>query len=167
MRKLKSAGVILSKSRKNSMKYLQNNWTFSSVSLGIASSFSLWFRNKYFYNFKLGRRTAQMKTAMAYILFELDPKITNTVIDVKTQYKKLILKYHPDKNGNSQFSTSAFKIITSARDVILLDIERRKANIYTDIIQFGKELVDFDKLNFDELAARFEELRIKYVGDLP
>jgi curved DNA-binding protein CbpA len=45
--------------------------------------------------------------------------------DIKKAYRKLSLKYHPDKNENDEFFTDRFREITEAYE-ILIDKDRRK-----------------------------------------
>lgn len=46
--------------------------------------------------------------------------------DIKKAYRKLSLKYHPDKNDNDEFFSDRFKEIQEAYEM-LMDAERRKS----------------------------------------
>lgn len=52
-------------------------------------------------------------------------KKTATAAEIKKQFKKLAIKYHPDKNPDDEESKKKFQEIASAYDV-LSDPERRK-----------------------------------------
>ena len=45
---------------------------------------------------------------------------------LKKQYRKLILKHHPDKNGNTQESNDKFKQIHEAYQFLKLEIHKLK-----------------------------------------
>ena len=54
----------------------------------------------------------------AYCIFNLDGKISINKTDLKKQYYKLALKYHPDKHQNSAESTAYFQKIGQAYDLL-------------------------------------------------
>ena len=51
--------------------------------------------------------------------------INATTIDIKKSYRKLAIKYHPDKNNNSKESEEIFKKISEAYEVLSNKEKRR------------------------------------------
>lgn len=58
-----------------------------------------------------------------YEILELTP--TATEADIRKAYKKLSLKWHPDKNNNSTEATNKFKQISEAYQVLSDEIRRQ------------------------------------------
>lgn len=58
-----------------------------------------------------------------YEILELSP--TATDVDIRKNYKKLSLKWHPDKNNNSTEATNKFKQISEAYQVLSDDTKRQ------------------------------------------
>ena len=52
-----------------------------------------------------------------YKILELDPSAT--VKQIKSKFRELVLKYHPDKHGDKQYAARKFKEIFEARRIIL------------------------------------------------
>ncbi|WP_313216807.1 DnaJ domain-containing protein, partial [Soonwooa sp.] len=46
--------------------------------------------------------------------------------DIKKAYRKLSMKYHPDKNDNDDFFELRFREVQEAYEV-LIDVDRRKS----------------------------------------
>ena len=69
----------------------------------------------------------------------LDVPTDATTDQIKKQYKKLALKWHPDKNGNSEDSQERFKKIAQAYSVLSDDSQRR---------QYDAELRDASRRGF-------------------
>jgi preprotein translocase subunit Sec63 len=71
----------------------------------------------------------------AYNALEIDANnksITNEYI--KKQYRKMALKYHPDKNGNTEESNERFKKINEAYNYLKnIYVEDVDADLDTDI----------------------------------
>jgi curved DNA-binding protein len=68
--------------------------------------------------------------------------------EIKKQYKKLILKYHPDKNPNDSSAESKFKDVTEAYEV-LSDPEKRSkydnlGSSWNNFSKSGRRAEDFD-----------------------
>ena len=70
-----------------------------------------------------------------YIILNIDNNSSD--IEIKTAYKKLALKYHPDRNTtNKELSTEKFKEIASAYE-ILSDKDKRQLYDYTGQINMN------------------------------
>jgi DnaJ homolog subfamily A member 5 len=69
-------------------------------------------------------RSAEYEMRCHYEVFELPRECSEE--DIKKQYKKLALRYHPDKNiGNEDEATQRFKEISTAYSVLSDPKERR------------------------------------------
>lgn len=60
-----------------------------------------------------------------YSILELDKKNQITKDDIKKNYKKLVIKYHPDKNPDKD-TTEQFKLIQVAYETLIDDDKRRQ-----------------------------------------
>ena len=75
--------------------------------------------------------------------------------DIKRAYRRLAMKYHPDKNPNNKEAESKFKQCAEAYEV-LSDTEKRR-----QYDQFGHEglrgmgMHDFSRMNFDDIFSMF------------
>jgi len=72
-----------------------------------------------------------------YELLEI-PK-TSTESDIKKKYRRLALKYHPDKNPDNAEAEEMFKKINKAHTVLS---DEKKRKIYDDYGSFGLYLAD-------------------------
>eukprot|EP00347_Sterkiella_histriomuscorum_P019111 403342909 len=80
----------------------------------------------------------------------LETEKSATVEQIKTQYRRLALRWHPDKNNNSEEATEKFKLISEAYSV-LSNPQRRK---HYD--KYGT--VDDDMSENDDFFAHFEDM---------
>lgn len=62
-----------------------------------------------------------------YEILEVPPNATQN--DIKRSFRNLALKYHPDKNGNSEDSKQKFMRIVEAYEVLSDDMARRNYDI--------------------------------------
>ena len=86
-----------------------------------------------------------------YELLELSPEASQE--QVKSQYRKLALKWHPDKNGNSPESTERFKLISEAYSVLSNPDRRRHYDKYGTVAD-----------DEESEAAFFEEFEQMFFG---
>jgi curved DNA-binding protein CbpA len=108
-----------------------------------------------------------MNYKYAFEVLEIDISIIGynnmTLKYLNKQYRKLALKYHPDKNGNTIDSNEKFKEINEAynylkrEEVIFTDrdeiiIDEKDSPIYFDILK--KFISTFFEGNYDEMLAK-------------
>lgn len=72
---------------------------------------------------RLSKEEEETKMVTYYEILELTP--TATEPDIRKAYKKLSLKWHPDKNNNSTEATNKFKQISEAYQVLSDDTRRQ------------------------------------------
>lgn len=70
---------------------------------------------------------------------------TATIDEIKKAYRKLSIKFHPDKNDNDAFFNDMFKIITEAYGV-LTDPTQRSYYDQTLSHQYNRDTLEFDSL---------------------
>jgi len=92
----------------------------------------------------------------------LDPTTEYTPQEIKKIYKKLALKYHPDKTGNNEQLTEEFKNITNAYTKLLnIDENPEEMNelqtfiseLFGEINQLFADNADFQFVNFMNLMS--------------
>ena len=73
-------------------------------------------------------------------LYELlDIPKASTDADIKKKYRKLALKYHPDKNPNNEEAEEMFKKINHANSILRLARHINNAQKYVSISNFSDE----------------------------
>jgi len=72
-----------------------------------------------------------------YLLLDIPKESTSQ--DIKKKYRKLALKYHPDKNPNNPEAEEMFKKINHAHSILS---DEKKKNIYDKHGSFGLYLAD-------------------------
>jgi len=88
-----------------------------------------------------------------YDILELDH--TCNMNDIKKSYRKLSLKWHPDRNNNSNESNEMFKLITNAYNELIT----QKNNTNHDLIKNNKSsIIDFDNIKYKDIFSIFENL---------
>jgi len=79
---------------------------------------------------------------------------------IKSQYRKLSLKYHPDKNQNSKNSEELFKLVNEAYSILSDAEKKRKYDA-----EIKQSIVNMYKIN-DALAKKKAESMLRYLfGD--
>ena len=71
----------------------------------------------------MDKKKKKQKGVDFYGLLQVSPEASQD--QIKSKYRRLALKWHPDKNGNSAESTERFKLISEAYSV-LSDPDRRR-----------------------------------------
>lgn len=84
-----------------------------------------------------------------YALLELEK--TATQEEVKSQYRKLALRWHPDKNGGSEEATERFKLVSEAYSVLSNPERRRHYDRYGTVAEDEAGEEDF----FSEFESMF------------
>lgn len=102
-----------------------------------------------------------VKDTQYYELLEI--KTTASELEIKKAYRKLAIKYHPDKNPDDEQAAETFKKISEAYQV-LSDTEKRAKYDQYGIQEGGAaEMVDPEKF-FDDIFGG--ESFVPYVGEL-
>lgn len=68
----------------------------------------------------------------------LGVEVNSTKDEIKTAYRKLSKKFHPDVNDNDKYFEDRFKDIQSAFEVLSDDLKREKYNIQYQSFHFGR-----------------------------
>lgn len=89
--------------------------------------------------------------------------------EIKKAYRKLSMKFHPDKNENDEYFSDMFKRITEAYDTLSDSTKRKKydssinsANSYTEEIQIDPLFFDAAMLFVSQQAASAAILQRKF-----
>lgn len=101
--------------------------------------------------------------------------------DLKRNYKKLVVKYHPDKSANEIAATPQFQILTACYKMLLKDFEMRQADKSYHELRAGSkqfweqnevDLSEFDntktsnsKFDLARFNKNFDENRMKNFMD--
>lgn len=93
----------------------------------------------------------------------LEVKTTATELEIKKSYRKLAIKYHPDKNPGNEQAAETFKKISEAYQVLSDKEKRLKYDQFGIQENGGAEMVDPEKF-FDDIFGG--ESFIPYVGEL-
>ncbi|QPG76791.1 hypothetical protein FOA43_004185 [Brettanomyces nanus] len=91
----------------------------------------------------------------------LEVKPTSTRLEIKKSYRKLAIKFHPDKNPNNEEAAEKFKEISEAYKVLSDDQSRQKYDQFG--LQEGQEMTDPEQF-FDQIFGG--EAFLDYIGEL-
>jgi len=123
-----------------------------------------------------------MNYLLAFELLEIDINKKEITLEyIKKKYHKQALKYHPDKNGNTEESNEKFKQINEAYDYLKREIEivyddtkeeSSNSSLYTDILRVflngildGKYNENFTKI-VNEFVLNYSSISIKLFDNL-
>jgi DnaJ-class molecular chaperone len=100
-----------------------------------------------------------------YQILQVNPSAT--ILEIKQSFRTLALKYHPDKNKNSESSKEKFMQIIEAYEVLSDKYSRKRydnVNSQDKIVQVGQERwapsADFHKV------YSYSEIKKRYTSDL-
>ncbi|MDP8942423.1 MAG: J domain-containing protein [Thermoproteota archaeon] len=90
-------------------------------------------------------------------------KKTATQAEIKQSFRKLALRYHPDKNKNSEESKKKFMQIVEAYEVLSDEISRKTYDNSSYYISYGSlhKREWFPSADFERIYS-YEEIRQKY-----
>lgn len=94
----------------------------------------------------------------AYLTLNLSQGATE--LEIKKSYRKLSLRYHPEKNNNSPANQSKWQEIQAAYELL---ISEQTINYQ---INFGVSEAEIEKFFHEELAATFASPELKNSLDL-
>jgi hypothetical protein len=121
-----------------------------------------------------------MNYLLAFEILEIDINKKDITIEyIKKKYHKQALKYHPDKNGNTQESNDKFKQINEAYDYLKREIEEihefekdekedTKSSLYVDILKvFLNGVIDGKYTQIvNEFILNYSSISLKMFDDL-
>lgn len=108
----------------------------------------------------------------SFEILDIDINYTELSLDfLKKQYRKMALKHHPDKNGNTKESTETFKKINEAYNYLKNELKNLKPEDFvTDVEEeINEQFVYFDVLkNFIKsvLESKYTDTIFSIVNDI-
>ncbi len=78
--------------------------------------------------------------------------------DIKRAYRRLALKYHPDKNPGNKESEQKFKECAEAYEVLSDPEKRQRYDQYGHDGLRGAGMHDFSRMNYDDSFSMFEDI---------
>jgi molecular chaperone DnaJ len=77
---------------------------------------------------------------------------------IKKAYRKMALKYHPDKNPDNKEAEAKFKECAEAYEVLSNDEKRKLYDQYGHEGLSGQSMHDFSHMNFDDISSIFGDM---------
>ena len=78
--------------------------------------------------------------------------------DIKRAYRRMAMKYHPDKNPGNKEAEAKFKECAEAYEVLSNDEKRQRYNQFGHDGLRGVGMHDFSRMNVDDIGSMFSDI---------
>lgn len=89
-----------------------------------------------------------------YAILGLDKSVKYTYEEIKTAYRKMAMKYHPDRNKDLD-AVGKFEEVKKAFDVLSVEIKNNETMIFFDIASYKPNHI-YNELNYGQLFFQFK-----------